>query len=66
MIIYIYIGTVSPLRTMHEYCYDLTTEEVEELMQKHREEAMADYERMNEEEKKSLVGGRDPREPILF
>ena len=26
-------GQVSPLRTYHEYCYDLTTEEVEERLE---------------------------------
>lgn len=60
-------GQVSPLRTFHEYCYDLTTEEVEEKLEKDRIEMLEQYERMSEEDKRELLeSNRDPLEGIIF
>ena len=60
-------GQVSPLRTFHEYCYDLTTEEVEEKLEKDRIEMLEQYEKMSEEDKRELLeSNRDPCEGIIF
>lgn len=60
-------GQVSPLRTFHEYCYDLTTEEVEEKLEKDRIEMLEQYEKMSEEDKRELLeSNRDPLEGIIF
>ncbi|CAL6382417.1 unnamed protein product [Bathycoccus prasinos] len=61
-------GQVSPLRTYHEYCYDLTTEEVEERLEQDRKTAMEQYEKMSEEERKQFreSNGVDPAQPVPF
>ena len=61
-------GQVSPLRTYHEYCYDLTTEEVEERLERDRKTAMEQYEKMSEEERRQFreSNGVDPAQPVPF
>lgn len=61
-------GQVSPLRTYHEYCYDLTTEEVEERLEQDRKTAMEQYEKMSEEERRQFreSNGVDPAQPVPF
>ena len=61
-------GQVAPLRTYHEYCYDLTTEEIEERLEEDRKTVLQQWEKMSEEERKEFRENpnRDPLEPIPF
>ena len=61
-------GQVAPLRTYHEYCYDLTTEEIEERLEEDRKTALQQWEKMREEERKEFRENpnRDPLDPIPF
>ena len=59
---------VAPLRTYHEYCYDLTTEEIEERLEEDRKTVLQQWEKMREEERKEFRENpnRDPLDPIPF
>ena len=48
-------GQVAPLRTYHEYCYDLTAEEIEERLEEDRKTVLQQWEKMRKRREKSFT-----------